>query len=217
MQRLKRPGKSKLNKYVLIAIGVIVVFAAVVPGVMAFEGDRINIKAHVKGDTSGTRTPGWWKTHPDAVEWLLIHEIPAGEIDMGWPEEPVDNLAKVMGIFWANQKFETDCDGSKGDKRDDLCFRRMQASFQVLAAILNSYSPNGATLPVSMEYIRTTMGGEDENAILALNNLLDAFNNSREMYPLCIDGGYLDTINDADRAKEVAWLQFANCELPDCP
>jgi hypothetical protein len=214
--------RSKLNRYILIA-GVAVILATVVPGVMAFEGHTINVKAHVKGDTTATRTPGWWKNRPNAQQYVLDEYMDDGHPEglyMGWPDAYITNVHQTMGIFWADQAKEIDCDGNviTPPTRDTLCKARAQASFQVLAAILSSLSPNGAALPVPLEDIQYIMHNGTADEVLELHNIMAAFNLSRDFkeLTLCIPETYLGTVKNKV-ALEIAWEEFANCEVLVCP
>ena len=211
--------KSRLKKYTLIA-GVIIILAAVVPGVVAYEGHTIDVKAHVKGDTTATRTPGWWKSRPYAQQYVLdlyMEDNPGG-LYMGWPDAPITNINQTMGVFWADQAKEVDCDGNWAGKRDEKCFRQAQASFQVLAAILNSLSPNGAALPIPLEEIQDIMKNGTPDEILELHDFMAAFNLSRDYdyLPLCIPETYIGTVKNKV-ALEIAWEEFANCEVGCIP
>jgi len=211
--------RNKVKKYTLIA-GVIIIMAAVVPGVMAYEGHTINVKAHVKGETTATRTPGWWMNRPNAQEYVLDEYMkiePAG-LYLGWPDAYITNVHQTMGIFWASQTFDINCDDSKGEKRDELSFRRAQASFQVLAGVLSSLSPNGADLPIPLEDIQEIMRYGTADDVLELHNLMAAFNLSRDFdeYSLCIPDTYLGNVKNKV-ALEIAWEQFANSEVLICP
>lgn len=212
--------RRKLHRY-LLTVGVIIILAGVVPGVMAYEGHTINVKAHVKDYTTATRSPGWWNSRPNAQKHVLdlyLEENPDG-LYMGWPDAPITNEHQTMGIFWADMAKEIDCDGKliTPPARDALCKARVQASFQVLAAILNSISPNGTALPISLEEIQAIMGGTDISQINDLHNLMAAFNRSRDFdeYTLCIPDTYLGTVNNPT-AKAIAWEEFANCQVLVC-
>jgi hypothetical protein len=193
--------RRKLNRIFLITV-VIIILAATVPGVMAFEGHVIDVTAHVKDDMRGTHTWGWWAEHPLAAKWV-IEEV--GTIDMGWLP-PITNVNQIMGIFYAHSNKDTD-----NSTREPLCKDKIKAAKKVLAALLNSYCPNGAFLPVSEDYIRTIMNGSNTVLIGELHDLLNAYN---EFYvadnrPLCIP---IDTGNaDPDLAKSWALEEFADC------
>jgi hypothetical protein len=115
-----------------------------------------------------------------------------------------------MGVFWSSQTFNTNPDGSKGEKRDPVCKAKAQASFQVLAAILNSRSPKGASLPMDISTIRTTMGGNDEAAIKNLIDIMSAHNTSGEGLPLGLPENCMGHA-DPGAAQSMANEAFANC------
>ena len=214
--------RRKMNKYIFLLLGVIILAAIAVPSVSAYEGHRINITAHVEGEVEcgATRTPGWWKSRPDAQQYVL-DIIPGHSFNIGWPSDDIDSVEKIMGIFWADQQKETDCDGSliTPPTRDSLCQARARASFQVLAAVLSSLSPTGLALPVPLPQIQLIMGGTDEGQINALHDQMAVFNLSADFdwLSLGIPDSELGTVNNPT-ARVIAWEQFANCSGPPvCP
>ena len=214
--------RRKLNKYIFLLLGVIILAAIAVPGVSAYEGHRINITAHVEGEIvcGVTRSPGWWNSRPDAQQYVL-DIIPGHSFNMGWPNADINSVEKIMGIFWADQQKEMDCDGSfiTPPARGSLCEARAKASFQVLAAILTSFCPNGATLPKTLGEIQAIMGGTDEGQINALHDQMAVFNLSAhfDWISLGIPDTELGTV-DNPTARAIAWEQFANCSGPPvCP
>ncbi|MBN2077034.1 MAG: hypothetical protein JW762_15930 [Dehalococcoidales bacterium] len=214
--------RSKLTKYLLLA-GVIVIMAATVPGVMAFEGHVIDVTAHVKGEIQCgvTRTPGWWSNRPDAIRWVLINRITGNSFNMGWPSDDVDSVEKIMGIFWADQTKEMDCNDEliTPPTRSPLCKEKAKASFQLVAAILTSYCEGGMPLPLSMSQIQAIMSGTDKSAVSALHDQIAAFNRSfdTDTIPLGIPDSELGNV-DSTTARLIAWEQFANCAgPPTCP
>ncbi len=107
--------------------------------------------------TGATRTLGFWKTHLGFT--TFIFETYLGDppsIDLGWKN--VTSIDDLMGIFWANVAKNAD-----GSKRSNLCKAKVQASWQTLAAILNSSMPGGAPLPASLtpSDIADILGGDD--------------------------------------------------------
>jgi hypothetical protein len=220
---MMRKKSRKLNKYIYMLLGVIILAAIAVPGVSAYEGHRINITAHVKGEVECgvTRTPGWWTNRPDAINWVLTNRIPGHTFNMGWPYGDVNSVEKIMGIFWADQTKEMDCNGEliTPPTRDTLCKKRAQASFQVLAAILTSYCPGGMPLPIPIGEIQDIMLNGTADEVLELHNFYAAFNLSadNDSVPLGIPDSELGSVNSTT-AKIIAWEQFANCSGPPvCP
>ena len=164
-----------------------------------------------------TRTPGFWKTHLDyATHVFNVHlanvdtTVPPDEIfdatsiDLGW--KTVTSIEEAMGIFWASPARESD-----GDKRSKLCQARELASFQAMAAILNSGLSNGAGLPVSLAEIASILGGTDVQAIQNLAGLLDTYNNSGDSVAIVDIDGYMILKADPNGAKDIADIPFADC------
>ena len=110
-----------------------------------------------------------------------------------------------MGIFWANKARNSD-----RSKRDPLCKAKEIASFQAVAAVLNSGLENGAPLPVSLAEIQSILGGEDINAIKALGKTLDSYNNSGDRVP--IDSPVPIGKANPKGAKLAANIPFADCQ-----
>jgi hypothetical protein len=113
----------------------------------------------------------------------------------------------MMGIFWANIAKNSD-----GSKRNALCKARVQASWQAIAAILNSSMPGGAPLPsgVTLDSIKNTLGGTNIGAIKALASQLDAYNNSGD--DIALDPSLLPTGKaDPNGARDIAVIPFADC------
>jgi hypothetical protein len=202
--------KKRLSTYLLAVIAIIAVLAIIVP-VAAYEGHLVDVKAHTQFDIAWfcehgtTRTPGWWQTHVDAAEWVLTEQL-GGSIDMGWPA-PITNIEDLMGVFWASQTKNTD-----NSMRSALCKAKAKASFQVLAAILNSGSPSGAMLPKTMAEIRAIMSGSDIGDINDLHEMMAAFNLSSDydFLDLGIPAEEMGNANPVD-ARELADETFADC------
>ena len=156
--------------------------------------------------TGATRTLGFWKTHLDFTTYIFDNHL--GEppsIDLGWKQ--VDSMSDMMGIFWANVAKNSD-----GSKRNALCKARVQASWQAMAAILNSSMPGGSPLPggVTLGSIKDTLGGTDVGAIKALALQLDTYNKSGD--DVALDPNLLPTGNaDPNGARDIADIPFANC------
>jgi len=153
---------------------------------------------------AATRTLGFWKTHLIFTENVFDVYL-GGNIDLGWRQ--IDSIEKLMGIFWANVAKESD-----GSKRKALCKARVQASWQAIAAILNSSMPGGAPLPsgVTLESIKNTLGGTNVGAIKALASQLDDYNMSGD--DVALDPSLLPTGKaDPNGARDIANIPFADC------
>jgi uncharacterized repeat protein (TIGR01451 family) len=155
-----------------------------------------------------TRTPGFWKTHYDYTNHLLTVHLSVYEgvyIDLGW--KTLNTPEDVFGMLWADKAKNSD-----GSRRDKLCQARVIASYQVVAAILNSGLSNGAPLPVSLSYIQDTLKGKNIDAIRALGETLDAYNNSGDDIAIVDNDGYTVKPADPGEAKTSANLAIANCK-----
>ncbi len=197
--------RRKLNKYIFLLMGMIILAAIAVPGVSAYEGHRINITAHVKKKFEcggATRTWGWWKNRPVAVEWV-INDV--GVIDMGWLD-PITDKYQIMGVFYADKFVDSD-----GIDRNDLCETKIKAAKFVLAALLNYYSPNGAPIPKTPEEIQAIMDGNNATEIENLGNLLNAYNVSYDSENLTLGIPISIGSADPDLAKSWALEEFADC------
>jgi hypothetical protein len=139
-----------------------------------------------------TRTWGFWKTHLYLVQYIFdlngdgdpANDLVALPIDLGiWPDINGDPEAKLintvceyMGLMWSKQSHNS----GGGKRAEQIDAARVHAAHQALAAIMNSYMPNGAPLPVTLEYIRTTLGGNDIQLIRELGSILAGYNESGE-------------------------------------
>lgn len=198
--------KRKFNKYLMLIGAVVLSLAIVLPLIAAYEGHTIDVRAHVKGDTRGTRTPGYWRNHVDAAKWVLENSY-GGVINIGWPEPCTDitNINDLLGVFWSCVPKNSD-----GSDRSPLCQAKRKAAFQVLAAVLTAGTSNGKALPVTIDDIRLILSGTNITAIDNLQILMDAHNNSAEDYPLCVL--YENTKICDEKAKDMADIPFADCD-----
>jgi hypothetical protein len=155
---------------------------------------------------AATRTLGFWKTHLFFTEYIFdnyLFEIPP--IDLGWKQ--VDSMSDMMGIFWANVAKDSD-----GSKRNAPCKAKVQASWQAMAAILNSSMPGGAPLPsgVTLDSIRDTLFSNSVGAIKALASQLGAYNESGD--DIALDPNLPPTGKaDPNGARYIADIPFADC------
>jgi hypothetical protein len=152
------------------------------------------------GGNKGTRSWGFWKTHLTATT-NVFNSYLGRDINIGWKD--INSLAKLEGIFYAD-----DANNSDNWQRSDLCKARIKAAKQVVAAILNSKTPNGKPLPVTLAVIRSTMNGNNALAINNLGTLLETYNTSAETYSLGIPEGSADP----QGSKNIAYKPFADCE-----
>jgi hypothetical protein len=167
--------------------------------------DYPNEQASVEVKVTGaTRTLGFWKTHLNFTTYVFTNYT-GSSIDLGWKN--ATSMEKLMGIFWANV-----AKNSNGSKRSNLCQARVQASWQAIAAILNSNMPGGAPLPsgVTLESIKNTLGGNNVSAIKALASQLDTYNNSGD--GVALDPSLPPTGKaDPNGARNIADIPFADC------
>ena len=194
--------KKKLSKYLILIGAMILVLAIVVPSVAAYEGNLIDVRAHLKGkpECNATRTWGFWKTHLCAA--TNVFENYLGEnIDIGWPAL-ITNMNDLEGVFWAPK-------GEGGGGAPTLCERKQKAAVQVLAAVLTAATPNGKQLPMSLANIRVIMSGGDPDAVDDLQVLMEAFNSNAgtDGLPMGIPEGNATP----QAAKDMANQTFAAC------
>jgi hypothetical protein len=159
-----------------------------------------------------TRTQGFWATHLEYT--TQIFNSMGSFIDLGWKQ--ITNISDLMGIFWANNAKESD-----GTKRDALCKARETTSNQALAAILNTGVANGADLTAWLNShgytttngsatIASILGGSNITAIMNLNGVLDAYNNSGD--GVAFPDGTVTGRATPQAAKATANISFADCD-----
>lgn len=151
-----------------------------------------------------TRTLGFWKTHPDFMGDIFGEFLP---INLGW--KSVDDMPDMMSIFWANVAKNSD-----GSKRNKLCKARVQASWQAMAAILNSRMLGGAPLPndVTLVSIASILNGYDVGPIKTLASQLDFYNMSGDEVALDPDLPSTGTADpNAARVLANINISFADC------
>ncbi len=115
-----------------------------------------------------TRTIGYFKTHPAAVDACLA----AGSIDLGFLT--VASSSTALGVLWANPAKYDD-----GTKRSSLDQARVLLGRQLLAAVCNG-RVFGST-PADSELLaaaRNVLAGTTCDNVSWLTGQLDAFNNS---------------------------------------
>jgi len=168
-------------------------------------GAEITIEAMHCGEA--TRTIGFWKTHYQYSAHVYTDHL--GEtMDLGWVQ--LDSVEDVMGMLWADV-----AKNSTGAKRDKLCQARASASQQAVAAILNSALVNGASLPVSLAEIASTLGGTDIDAIRSLGEDLDGYNNSGDNIDIVDPDGY-EYMSATPQAGQSIDTSIADCSsAPD--
>ncbi len=151
-----------------------------------------------------TRTPGFWQTHFDYTSHVFTVHL-GSNINLGWKD--ITSLDDLFGMFWASNSKD-----SLNKKRSALCQARMIASFQALAAILNSGLSNGKPLPVTLLEIQTTLAGTDIAAIQALGTLLGDYNTSGDTVAIVDADGYVIVHANPKAARDIADLAFADCK-----
>lgn len=155
-----------------------------------------------------TRTLGFWKTHCEYTEHIFedANHCNGGPFNLGWVV--LDDIGDVLGALFANPAKD-----SLGNKRDQLCQARVNASRQAVAALLNSCLDNGAPLPKTPSEIATILGGTNIGAIHQLGGILDDYNNSGDDVTI-IDGDGFVFGNATPRAcAEQANIAAVNCPI----
>ena len=123
-----------------------------------------------------TRTWGFWKTHLYLVEWMFSTEPYSPHItyiylgDWGDGDMEIYDVCDYMGLMWSAQSQNSD-----GSSRTKIDAARIHT-----AAIMNSYMPNGAPLPVSLAEIADILSSNNINDIRELGSLLAYYNESGE-------------------------------------
>jgi hypothetical protein len=154
-----------------------------------------------------TRTPGFWKRHCEYSQMVLARLIAANggnPIDLGW--KTVATPEEMFGLFLAHKTRETD-----GDRRTPICHVQIKGTFHLLAAILTSGTPNGASSGTLIPEMVAAMAACDMEKIKDLHGLLDTFNNSGTD----LDLGEPYGSADPECTEELADYEHADCE--DCP
>ncbi len=136
---------------------------------------------------NATRTWGFWKTHLYLVEWMLndsVNGLGLGilPIDLGtWAvgDTNVSDNCSYMGLMWADQSKNSD-----GAMREQIDAARIHTAHQALAAIMNSYMPGGAPLPVTLESIADTLTNGNTKQIGDLGSELAGYNEAGERFAL---------------------------------
>jgi len=164
-------------------------------------------------DGDATRTPGFWMTHCDYTQHVFFEHL-GGVIELGW--RTLDSREYVFGMFWANNAFEYNSDGSK---RSKLCQAKVIGSFQLTAAILNTGLDNGAPVPIDpvtgldlITAMQNALSGKSRGQILRLKNLLDTYNNSGTDVDIVDNDGYPVLPADPQCAQELADVTIADCD-----
>ena len=165
-----------------------------------------------------TRTLGFWRTHGDYTCHVLENHAAGGgagtllPVDLGW--RTAIDCEDVFGIFWSSPARESD-----GDRRGRLCKAKLQASWQLLAAILNTGLSNGATTlpdgtPVQdvIDDLVAELGGDmDFRTIKRLASLLDLYNNSGDDVAIIDADGAMIAPADPNGTKAAADFSAGDC------
>ncbi len=177
------------------------------------------------------RTWGFWKTHLYLVQYIfdlnddldLSNDLLTLPIDLGtWDTngpKAVEDVCDYMALMWANQSNNSD-----GSKRTKIDAARIHTAQQALAAIMNSYMPNGADLDAwlidskgwtgsdALSIIADTLTDGSQKDIRDLGSDLAEYNESGEgvaLYPsLPPTGKTSGNIADPQDAR----LAGASCE-----
>ncbi len=161
-------------------------------------------------DGGATRTLGFWKTHEDYATHVLNDHL-GGTMDLGW--KFVDSPDDLFGIFWASPSHESD-----GSKRKGICRTKLQASWQLAAAILNSGLDNGAAVPIDpvtgddiITAAQDALSGNNRREIIRLAGLLGGYNESGDEVAIVDGDGTIVLHADPNAARDIADLSFADC------
>ena len=156
------------------------------------------------GAGQATRTWGFWKEHTALTKCVFTQC--GGSFNLGW--RTVDSYGDLFGIFFANN-----AKNSNGTSRDALCKARVTASKQALAALLNNCLANGALLPEGLTpaTIANTLKNGTAAQIMVLNGLLDAYNQSGDLFELSGESCNQGNATPAE-SKAAANISFANCQ-----
>ena len=131
-------------------------------------------------------------------------------MDVGWGT--LTTAKQVMGVMYANTSTD-----SHGKRRSTLDQARIVASRQLVAAILNTGLPNGASVPVDpvtgkdiITAARDALKGTSAAEILRLGALLDAYNNSGDPIPILDPDHYPIGSADPSLASSMADISVAD-------
>jgi uncharacterized repeat protein (TIGR01451 family) len=168
------------------------------------------------------RTPGFWKTHGPETGYTchVFEQHLSGNVSLGW--KTLTTCEDVLGVFWANIAKNSD-----GSKRSQICQTTEQASFQLLAAILNQGLDNGAPVPIDPKsgldiitaeqnalsacYDNNAATACDRNNILRLKGLLGDFNSSGDDTAIIDNDGTVIPHADPKDSHAIANTSVADC------
>jgi hypothetical protein len=161
--------------------------------------DQVSDDAFCEVRSGGaTRTRGFWQTHgPEEGYTCYVlgpnhdaehpYDLP---INFGFAQ--IENCADALGVFWSNNARTND-----GNRRDKVCQAKVNASKQLMAAILNARLDNGANVPMVegaeppisiidalLEEFQKPEQDQERKVILYLMSELDAYNNSGDFDPI---------------------------------
>lgn len=158
-----------------------------------------------------TRTLGFWKTHgsdgdrtPGDYGYTchVFENHLGGMMELGW--KTAQTCADVFNLFWANPSKEDD-----GSRRDRTCqqTRYIQASWQLMAAILNTGLDNGATPPTvggesAIELMQQALANGDRKAVTQLLGVLAEYNESGDDEPIVDNDGTAISPADPNGTRE---------------
>jgi len=109
-------------------------------GTSAYFQDVEVTKATVSVCEGATRSQGYWSTHPDVTEHVLLGHLD-GRVDTGW--RVFEGIEQVLGVLLANPAKTLD-----GGSRTDLNKARVLCSRQLVATVLSEKIVNGALPPI---------------------------------------------------------------------
>jgi hypothetical protein len=184
---LNSTGGATSDSYTPLAAGDYY-FKAVYSGDSNYLGSESNpADEHLVVVIPVTRTQGFWATHTAFTEYVFDTYL-GGRIVIGASgphQKVIDNYGKLFGGFWASISRS-----SSGAKRPAIDQARMILLQQLLAAILN-HAAFGTPVPIDpvthldlISAANQTYSSNNRAEMLRLANLLDAYNESGDTYPI---------------------------------
>lgn len=134
----------------------------VVAGTTAMLGSSFTCQAAVACKPPGggaTRTPGWWKNRVDALAACV-----AGGVDLGYAR--ITTVGEALGLLWANEGSYAGLDKA-----------RLKLARHTLVATCNAALLGGVPEGFSLAQAVALLASDDCAGMLALQPLVDAFNN----------------------------------------
>ncbi|HKY92936.1 MAG TPA: hypothetical protein VJM11_17925 [Nevskiaceae bacterium] len=186
-------------------------------------------KVQQKG--GATRTLGFWKSHGSdgdrfapPVEYGYTCHV--AEEHVGFPiaisktaggtgVKVLHYCSDVFGLFWSSP-----AKLPNGAKRPALCQTKLHASWQLMAAILNSGLDNGATPPIdpvsglsAIEAMKRALNTDDKANIVRLQGILGNYNQSGDSQSIIDTDGAPIPSADPNGTRDEANLAAGSCNF----